>query len=202
MSIETEKLFEVTGRMPESVHEQIANLPVFQEREQISKAIFEGIAILLATQDIHFDKTDSTYGTKSLSRIYNKIGRRNTEDPQGDIYRCRFELEIGNRGFVKDLIQAAYPLTPKVFPWGKPTARDYRDPAVLASHIEKSNPHMSPLYSALHINFVFRRKGSRILDIGEVQIMTKKEYEIYKQTRDGYSNGYSPASRDQTLANS
>ena len=123
--------------------------------------------------------------------------------PIRDIYGIRLITEEEDRERIKNLIQSAYPATQKSFSDGKPSARDYRDPEVREKNIEKSNPCMSPLYSAMHVNFVFRCEGENVFDIGEVQIMTWEEFEIYRQTREEYSNSHdlSPLD-DQMRANS
>ncbi|KKQ92560.1 MAG: hypothetical protein UU16_C0022G0007 [Candidatus Woesebacteria bacterium GW2011_GWA2_40_7] len=189
-------------RIPEDVYEQKNSLPDIETREKIAKSLFVGFSYFLILNNIKIDWEESGYRAKRLSRIENKIKRRDSVVPGGDIYGVRFITEEEDRGALSRLIQSAYSLTPNVFPWGKPSIRDYRNPEVRASHIEKSNPHMSPIYSALHINFIFQRRDSKLLDIGEVQIMTHKELAVYKQTRDGYSNGQSLLSRDHTSANS
>ncbi|QQG41578.1 MAG: hypothetical protein HYV90_05490 [Candidatus Woesebacteria bacterium] len=177
-------------RLPEDVYEQKNNLPGIEIREKISKSIFTGLSFFLIFNGVEVDWEESGYRTKRIARIEDKIKRRDSTEPERDIYGVRFITEVEDRGWLSRLIQSAYPLTPKEFPGGKPSIRDYRNPEVRASHIEKSNPHMSPIYSALHINFVFQRSGSSLLDIGEVQIMTHGELMVYKQTRDGYSNGH------------
>ncbi len=198
----TERDFNIAVRMPENVYEQINSLPDVETRERMAKSLFVGFSYFLVLNNVKIDWEESGYRAKGLSRIENKIKRRDSVVPEGDIYGVRFITEEENRVALSRLIQSAYPLTPNVFPWGKPSTRDYRNPEVRAGHIEKSNPHMSPIYSALHINFVFQRKGSNLLDIGEVQIMTHQELSIYKQTRDWYPNGHTLPSRDQISANS
>lgn len=202
MGSEKEKISECPIRMPEDVHEQKNNLPDIEIREKISKSIFTGLSFLLVLSGVEIDWEESGYRAKRIARIDDKIKRRGSTEPERDIYGVRFITEEENREGLAHLIQSAYPLTPKEFPGGKLSVRDYRNPEVRAGHIEKSNPHMSPIYSALHINFVFQRNDSNLLDIGEIQIMTHQELTVYKETRDGYSNGHTFLSRDQTSANS
>lgn len=190
MNSEREKLFN-PARMPENVYEQLRYLPSIEKRMAIAKAIFEGLSSLLVSHGVVVDWGQSGYRAKSVDRIEDKITRRNSTEPQGDIYGVRFVTEEEDRVWLKNLIQSAYPQTPKVFSGGKLSARDYRDAGVREQHIERSNPHMSPMYNALHINFVFRREASMIYDIGEVQVMTPKEFVTYEETRKGYPNGYS-----------
>lgn len=190
MNSEREKLF-YPARMPEDVYEQLRHLPSIEKRTEITKAVFEGLSNLLVSHGIAVDWGQSGYRAKSVARIEDKITRRRSTEPQRDIYGVRFVTQEENRVWLKDLIQSAYPATPKVFAGGKLSSRDYRERAVRERHIEKSNPHMSPMYNALHVNFVFRREWSNIYDIGEVQIMTQKELVIYEETRKGYPNGYS-----------
>lgn len=199
----TERNFYIPVRMPEDVYEQLRYIPDIKKRSEISKALFEGLSTLLTSNGAVIDwEKSGARPPKTISRIEDKIIRRNSTDPARDIYGVRFVTEEADRAWFAKLIQSAYPSTPNEFPGGKPSVRDYRKPEIRSSHIERLNPHMSPQYSAMHINFVFQREGSDLLDIGEVQIMTSEEYEIYKKTRNGYSNAYSLDSRDQTSENS
>jgi len=175
--------------MPENVYEQLRHLPDMEKRMLIAKEIFQGLSTLLVWNGVDVDWGKSGYRTKTVARIEDKIMRRNTSESQRDIYGVRFITEENRRIWLKDLIQSAYPETPKFFTNGKSSSRDYRDSLVRGAHIEKTNPHMSPVYSALHINFVFKQEESNVFDIGEVQIMTTDELKIYNQTRDGYPNG-------------
>jgi hypothetical protein len=183
-----ERLGEQILRMPRDAYEQKSSLPDETTRLAISRKIFSGLSFLLTSYQVEIDwEKSGPRPTKDSARIDNKVKRRNSTDPMRDIYGARFITEDPRRGWLVSLIQSAYPATPKVFLSGKLSARDYRDPAVRASHIERFNPHMSPLYSALHVNIVFAREDSDILDIGEVQIMTHEELKIYEQTRGDYS---------------
>lgn len=189
MNFEREMLVD-QARLPEDVFEQLKNLPNIEERKEVSMSIFKGFAFLVVSYGFEIDwELSGPRPPKTITRIESKTIRRSATDPMGDIYGGRIVTEDPRRELLVELIEMAYPDTPKFLPWGKPTTRDYRDPEVRASHIEKNNPHMSPLYSALHKNFVFRRKGADKLDIGEIQAMSHEELGIYKLTHEGYNNG-------------
>lgn len=187
VNTEREILFDYPVRMPKDVYEQLEHLSDFGERKMSCSALERGIVILLTSYGVKIEESSSR--PKSVTHIKEKTRRRNSTTPLKDINGVRIITEEGNRERLIDIIQSAYPATPKFFADGKPSARDYRDPKVREQNIEKSNPNMSPLYSALHINFVFQREGSTLYDIGEVQIMTQGEFEIYKQTRKDYPHG-------------
>lgn len=187
MNLERES--RLSARLPEDVYEQIRNLPDVGLRIEITESIFKGLSTLLTLNDVEIDwKLSGPRPPKTIARVEDKIIRRNSKAPAADFYGGRFVTQDPRRTWLKDLIQSAYPLTPEFFATGKPTARDYRDPKVRESHIEKMNPHMSPIYSALHINFIFLRDNSNLYDIAEAQIMTHEELGIYKLTHDGYKN--------------
>jgi hypothetical protein len=193
MSNERENVLWAKARMPKSVYEQkdiLKGIDV-ETREEICKALHLRIFVLLASNGIKIKS--SSHRVKSDERIEEKIERKNViyPFPLNDNFGIRIITEEPDREKIKNIIQSAFPITPALLPDGKASARDYRDPSVRSEHIENHNPHMSDRYSAMHVNFIFRREGSDVYDIGEVQVMTKEELKIYNETRPFYSNGLS-----------
>lgn len=181
-----EKLKEYPPRMPFNAYEQIQILPDFDFRMRISRNLFAGVGYYLNLLGVSFDKDLSTFRAKDVERIQEKITRRKSAVPVRDIYGIRIITEDPRREWIKDILQKAYPLTPDMFPDGKPSVREYANPTIREFFREKHNPHTSPLYSALHVNVVFERLGSHLFDIAEIQIMNKRELEIYNDTREEY----------------
>jgi hypothetical protein len=176
-------------RMPENVYEQISGLPDPETCKEIDRALHIRIVGLLESNGITI--LGSSYRVKDRSRIVEKIERKGSSRAINDIFGIRVIItEESDREKIGRIIQSAFPLTPALLPDGKKSVRDYRNPAVRSEHIENHNPHMSDRYSAMHVNFVFRRAGSDVYDIGEVQVMTKEELKIYKETRPFYPNGH------------
>lgn len=177
--------------IPANVYEQIANFPSETEQEKTCKEIFVGIQTLLNLYGITLDMEKSSYRVKSRIGVENKIKIRKSSAPIRDKYGFRFITEEADRDRLRRIIQLAYPATPERFADGRPSVREYANPEV-REYIKKNfNPNISSQHSALHFNIVFQREGSLLYDIAEVQIMTKKEFEIYNQTRGEYVNGRS-----------
>lgn len=175
------------GRMPENVYDQLNHLPDISVRGQICESVAKGVFTLLTFHGIKID--DVSCRTKSVERIYEKIKIRKSVGVVRDIYGSRFITEEPDRSKIKDLILSAYPLTPLVFSDGRPSVREYADPTVRDFIRQNFNPHISSLHSALHINVVFKREGSNVLDIAEIQIMNAQELTTYNLTRESYVNG-------------
>ncbi len=182
----SEKFREYTPRMPFNAFEQIQILPEEAYRLKVTENLFKGIIFYLELNDVLISKEVSSFRTKSIERMQEKVTRRKSSVPIRDIYGIRIITEDARRQWLTDLIQKAYPLTPKVFPDGKPSVREYADPRIREFFREKHNPHTSPIYSALHVNVVFERQGTHLLDIAEVQIMNTSELLIYNETREEY----------------
>ena len=190
---ERENILWAKARMPKNVYEQkdiLKGINV-ESREKICKALHLRIFVMLASNGIKIES--SSHRVKTDERIEEKIKRKNViyPFPLNDIFGIRIITEESDREKIKNLIQSAFPATPALLPDGKTSARDYRDSGVRSEHIENHNPHMSDRYSAMHVNFIFRREGSDIYDIGEVQVMTKEELKIYNETRPFYPSGLS-----------
>lgn len=190
---ERENVLWTKARMPQSVYEQKDILKSISApaREEICKALHLRIYSMLASNGIKIES--SSHRVKTDERIEEKIKRKNViyPFPLNDIYGIRIITEESDREKIKNIIQSAFPATPALLPDGKASVRDYRNPGVRSEHIENHNPHMSDRYSAMHVNFIFRRKTSDVYDIGEVQVMTKEELKIYNETRPFYPNGHS-----------
>lgn len=172
--------------IPETVYSQLAYLPDENYRINVSKQLFEGLSFYLNSFGVEIDMAKSSYRTKSIDRIKEKIVRRKSNVAVRDIYAVRFITQEKDRPKLTKLIQDAYPLTPNVFLDGKPSVREYANSQVRDFFRQNHNPHTSPLYSALHVNIVFERYGSPYLDIAEVQIMNHEELDIYDSTRQDY----------------
>lgn len=182
----TERFIKPEIKIPTKVSEQLLYIPNESYRINVCQQLFKGLLFYLSSYGVEIDREVSGYRTKSVNRINEKIVRRKSDVAVRDIYGVRIITEDIRREWIKDLIQSAYPLTPKVFPDGKPSVREYADPIVREFFREKHNPHTSPIYSAMHVNIAFERVGSPYLDIAEIQIMNKMELGIYDETRDEY----------------
>jgi hypothetical protein len=169
-------------RYPKTSSEQLDSLPDEAMREAMAKNLYVGLVFLMESFGITVDKDKSSYRVKSMDRIIEKIERRRA--PLRDLIGVRLIIEPENRSRVTQIISDAFPLTPKVFPDGKPYIRDYSNPTVREYFREKHNPHTSPFYSALHINVAFLRDGK--IDFAEVQVMSHEELKIYNHTREEY----------------
>lgn len=177
------------GRMPFSVSEQLvkANLPPYEERERICTALV--IRLLNEFDRNHIKIEDWTSRAKTKEKIIEKVERRKSTFPVRDIYGLRFITWEKDRERIAKIIQGAFPETPEKFANGMPSVRDYANPAMREFVKSGYNKQISDRHSALHVNFVFLRAGSDIFDIGEVQILTPKEMEIFNETREEYENG-------------
>jgi hypothetical protein len=185
--VEKERFFR-PARFPVDAGEQIAHLPDKNTRIKIVQNIYNGLVFLLSCYGIEINRELSGLRVKTEERTSEKIARRGVSIPLRDIYGIRLICLEQDRDRLRQLIQSAYPLTPKDFPDGKPSWRDYSDPVVREFFREKHNPHTSSNYSALHINIAFLREDSDLIDIAEVQVMTKAELDIYNLTREEYLN--------------
>lgn len=179
-----------SGRLPETVGEQLRLLPDAKIREEICHSLAIGITSLLVSNGVRIE--EMSVRTKSVDRINEKIKRRGSMAPMRDIYGIRIITEDTDRKRLKDLIQSAYPATPEVFPNGMPSSREYADSKIREFVQKNYNPKISDQHSALHVNIVFLREGECVFDIAEIQVMTAKELEIYKSTRESYVNGRNP----------
>lgn len=184
MSVERE--ITESGRMPVDVYEQLANLPDSETQTKICGTIYDKVCSILDYHGITFYKEESNCRIKSKERIEEKIKIRGSTRPVCDIYGTRIIVDDADRYRVSDIIRFGFPLTPDFFEDGRPTVREYADPNMRDFISKNFNPHISSLYSALHINVVFHRDGANLFDIGEVQVMTKKELEMSKITREVY----------------
>ena len=182
----SERLLKPEIKIPTKVSEQLLYIPSESYRINVCQQLFKGLVFFLTSYGVEIDISVSGYRTKTLDRVNEKIIRRKSDVAMRDIYGVRIITEDTRREWIKDLIQSAYPLTPKVFPDGKPSVREYADPVVREFFREKHNPHTSPIYSAMHVNIAFERVGSPYLDIAEIQIMNNEELGIYNDTRDEY----------------
>lgn len=172
--------------MPFNAYEQIEILPDVDLRTKISENLFVGVLYYMELMGVIMERELSSFRTKNIERIQEKIKRRKSTVPIRDIYGIRIITEDSRREWIKDILQKAYPLTPDIFPDGKPSVREYANPTIREFFREKHSPYTSPLYSALHVNVVFKREGSHLLDIAEIQIMNKRELKIYNDTREEY----------------
>ena len=186
MSIERE--ITEYGRMPGDVYEQLVNLPDLETQEKICETIYGKVCSILDYHGIVFYEEVSNCRVKSKQRIEEKIKIRQSTRPVCDIYGTRIVVSDTDRYRVADIIKFGFPLTPDFFEDGRPTVREYADPNMRDFISKNFNPHISTLYSALHVNVIFHRQGASLYDIGEVQIMTKKELEMSKITREVYVN--------------
>lgn len=184
MSIEREIVN--SGRMPIDVYEQLANLPDLETQNKICEGIYNKVCSILDYHGIVFFEEMSKCRVKSKERIEEKIKIRGTTLPVRDIYGNRMIISDTDRYRVADIIKFGFNLTPDFFEDGRPSVREYADPLVREFISKNFNPHISSLYSALHINVVFHREGAILYDIGEVQIMTKDELMSSLNTREGY----------------
>lgn len=184
MSIERE--IANSGRMPADVFEQLSNLPDPETQEKICENIYNKVCAILNSHGVVFYEEISSCRVKSKERIEEKIKIRGSTLPVRDIYGTRMIVGEVDRYRVSNMIKDGFPLTPDVFTDGRPSAREYADPAVRDFISKNFNPHISSFYSALHINVVFHRMGADLYDIGEVQIMTKEELMASHISRDSY----------------
>lgn len=184
MSIEREVVN--SGRMPTDVFEQLSNLPDKETQEKICEGIYNKVCAILNSHGVVFYDDISNCRVKSKERIEEKIKIRGSTLPVRDIYGTRMIVGDTDRYRVADIIKFGFPLTPDFFEDGRPSVREYADPLVREFISKNFNPHISSLYSALHINVVFHREGAMLYDIGEVQIMTKDELETSHHTREIY----------------
>lgn len=173
-------------KIPYSFEDQRNSLPNQETQQQIVDQLLMGITALLTSYGFSVDREKSLGRVKSIGRMQEKIVRRGSKTPLRDIYGIRVITDDARRAQMRELIQSAYPETPKVFSDGKPSFRDYSNPEVREYFRKNHNQHTSPLYSALHINIAFEREGSALLEIAEIQIMSHSELDIYNQTRAGY----------------
>jgi len=171
------------------VYEQMANLPSMKDQEKICKGLFTEVLAVLVDNGVDVDFEKSSYRVKSREGIEGKIKTRGSNAPMRDIDGIRVVVADKDRNNVTGMILDAFPLTPSNFPDGRPSVRDYASPSVRVFIRANFNPNISSEYSALHINVVFKREGSDIYEIAEVQIMTEEEYTAYFKTREIYKNG-------------
>lgn len=172
--------------MPKDCLEQIKFLP--KDIKERNKICFDLMAKMNSALDLGGIKVERIEPprVKSPKDILAKANRRNSDEPQRDIYGIRIITKEVDRKRMAEAIQSLYPDTPEYFLNGMPTIRDYADAEVRRSIKQHFNSSISDEYSALHVNVVFMRPGAEVYDIAEVQIMTPEEMVIYKQTRERY----------------
>lgn len=170
-----EKLSALSRQLPTSSLEQLASLPSFEERNRILCSLFEEIKILLTENGVQVNTEDSTYRVKTDERIQAKIARRGSDDPILDLYGLRFILDAAFKQRAATIIMQNYP-TPEVFPWGKPSFRDYSEEDVRKNFIKQFNQNILSSYTAIHIDILFG--NCQVAEIAEVQLMTKEELEL------------------------
>jgi hypothetical protein len=178
---------EILARLPADVFEQIRFLPRIDERERICVAISKRLATALKDNGVKIEDVETR--AKQADSIEDKIKRRGSTNPLRDIYRVRFITNYPDRSRVARIIQDSFPLTPKVFPDGMPSVRDYANPETREFVKSRFNPRISDRHSAMNVNIVFLRNGSRLCDIAEIQVLTTEEMALYKETRSEYENG-------------
>lgn len=178
---------EILTRLPIDAFEQIKFLPRIDERERVCKALSLRLYTALKENGVKIE--GMSVRAKPGDKIDKKIKRRNSTTPLRDIYGVRFITSHPDREGVARIIQGCFPLTPKVFPDGMPSVRDYANSATREFVKSQFNPRISDRHSAMHVNIVFLRAGSDVCDIAEVQVLTPEEMRIYRETRDEYENG-------------
>jgi|GEM_PF-4914311 len=182
----TERNFVSLTKMPESIQEQLTNLPCEEERGEICAELAVQLFSLLTSNGIVVE--NATFRSKESKKIEKKGEIRNSKAPLRDIYGVRFITNEKNRVRVAEIIRSQFPLTPEKFDDGMPSVRDYADPEMKAFVKANFNPRISERHSAMHINIVFQREGAKIYDIAEVQILSEDEMKIFKETREEYEN--------------
>lgn len=181
-----ERLNNIPGRMPSSVYEQLAlmNNEREGESEEICRQLAKEIRSIL---DENFVNVFSeSFRVKTRESIVNKSLSRGSEEPIRDRFGGREEVAAGTyKRRVAEAIQKRYPLTPKVFPDGTPSIRDYADPKVREEG-RKRNKNISERYSAMHVNIVFQRPGHEVYYIAEIQLLDTDEMRVFNETRPKY----------------
>lgn len=170
-------------KLPSSATEQLANLPPFEERERVLASLFTTIREHLSVNGILIDVEKSSCRVKTEERINAKITRRGSADPILDLFALRLIMDKSFKALATQLIRERYP-TPDIFPWGKPSYRDYSDPEVRRKFVSKFNPNIDDWYTATHINILFN-EGS-IINIAEIQLRTPEEHELAERKREEY----------------
>ncbi len=192
--------FEKIPQLPANVHEQIEIIKKLNNvlmdsvtnlsyPEWLLQALNYRIGVILLQRGIKpFFK--SLPRVKTLESIEEKIANRPSNFILGDWLGIRHVFETWEeRVGAAKLVQEAYPLTPKYFPDGKPTYRDYADENLKKLIRENFNSKIYRVGSALHVNFFVVPKGLDKIIPCEYQSMTIEEYKIYKKTHGEYKNG-------------
>ena len=182
MTIEAPKVNPIS-RLPINALEQLKTLPTFEERERILASLFTDVGKLLSGEEVNIDMEKSSYRVKPEERIQAKIDRRGSADPILDLYAMRFIMEDSSKRLAVQLIKEGYP-TPDIFPWGKPSYRDYSDPEVRRQFASRFNPNIDDWYTAIHLDIIFG--DGPILNIAEVQLRTPEEHGLAEKRRLDY----------------
>jgi len=168
------------GRLPIDALEQIRLLPSVDERTRILMSLFGEVNELLVSSGVEIDQERSSYRIKPDERIREKIVRRGSADPILDIYAMRLIMENSFKRLAAKVIRERYP-TPDIFPWGKPSFRDYSDPEVRKDFAIRFNPNIDEWYTATHMDIIFGE--GPVVNIAEVQLRTPEEHDLAERRR-------------------
>lgn len=171
------------GRLPIDALEQLRFLPSVDERYGILTSLYGEVGELLAVNGIKIDQARSSCRVKPDERIQEKIARRGLADPILDIYAIRLIMESSFKRLAAQVIRERFP-TPDIFPWGKPSFRDYSDPEVRRDFASRFNPNIDDWYTATHLNIIFGK--GLIVDIAEIQLRTPEEHDLAERRRSEY----------------
>lgn len=164
-------------KIPVNTLEQLAQLPSSEEQERILSRLYNSVIQLLAGNNLTVDLEKSSKRSKTREAIDRKINRRGTGKPILDIYGIRLILTEDQIHQAVEILSTRYP-TPKRFPGGIPSERDYNDPTI------PWNPLRQPDYRAFHKNILFT-DGNQV-GIAEIQLMTAGQWEIAQANRQDY----------------